>query len=224
MSTPLPLPLHEAYDRWAEVYPPEPHNPLMRAEQAAMLALLPSVANHTVLDLACGSGRYAELMEAAGAAPVVGLDYSAAMLMRSRMAARVRGDMSRLPLRSGAFHLVISGLALGHASNLAACVAEVARVLRPGGVLLYSDFHADASRAGLTRSFKDALGRSITLPRDGYAPEEHRDALLGAGFAVESQRELRVGVEINEPFSNSAEFYRRHHHLPLVLVMRARKP
>jgi malonyl-CoA O-methyltransferase len=139
------------------------------------------------------------------------------------MAARVRGDMSRLPLRSGAFHLVISGLALGHAPNLLACAAEAARVLRPGGVLLYSDFHTDASSVGLTRSFKDALGRSITLPRDGYAPQEHRAALLAAGFEVERQHELRVGVEINEHFADSAEFYRRHHHVPLVLVMRARK-
>src|SRR6186713_650781 len=209
MSTPLPL--HEAYDRWAEVYPPEPHNPLMRAEQAAMLALLPPIANGTVLDLACGSGRYAALMAAAGAAHVVGIDYSAAMLMRAGIAARVRGDMSRLPLRSGTFHLVISGLALGHATSLHTCAAEVARVLRPGGVLLYSDFHAEASSAGLTRSFKDARGRSITLPRDGYALEAHRDALLAAGFEVDRQRELRVGVEINEHFPNCAEFYRRHH-------------
>jgi malonyl-CoA O-methyltransferase len=222
MSTPLPL--HEAYDRWAEVYPPEPHNPLMRAEQAAMLALLPPVANCSVLDLACGSGRYAALFAAAGAAQVVGVDYSAAMLMRAGMAARVRGDMSRLPLRSGAFDLVISGLALGHATNLLACASEAARVLRPGGVLLYSDFHADAASVGLTRSFKDALGQSITLPRDGYTPEEHRAALLAAGFEVERQRELRVGVEINEDFPNCAEFYRRHHNVPIVLVMRARKP
>ena len=221
MSTPLPL--HEAYDRWAEVYPPEPHNPLMRAEQAAMLALLPPIANGTVLDLACGSGRYAALMAAAGAAHVVGIDYSAAMLMRAGIAARVRGDMSRLPLRSGTFHLVISGLALGHATNLHTCAAEVARVLRPGGVLLYSDFHAEASSAGLTRSFKDARGRSITLPQDGYALAAHRDALLAAGFEVDQQRELRVGVEINEHFPNCAEFYRRHHDVPIVLVMRARK-
>jgi len=217
------LTMHQAYDRWAEVYPPEPHNPLMRAEQAAMLKLLPPVANSCVLDLACGSGRYAALVQAAGAAQVVGVDYSPAMLTRAGIAARVRGDMSRLPLRTGTFDLVISGLAVGHATDLHVCATEMARVLRPGGVLLYSDFHADASSVGLTRSFKDALGRSISLPRDGYAPEAHRAALLGAGLIVDTQRELRVGVEICESFANSAEFYRRHHGVALVLVMRARK-
>ena len=39
-------------------------------------------------------------------------------------------------------------------------MGEIARVLNGGGVLLYSDFHPEAARAGLTRSFKDAHNRS----------------------------------------------------------------
>ncbi|RZI93625.1 MAG: hypothetical protein EOP39_31235, partial [Rubrivivax sp.] len=35
-----------AYDLWAESYPPLPHNPLMRAEQTALLALCPDVADN----------------------------------------------------------------------------------------------------------------------------------------------------------------------------------
>jgi malonyl-CoA O-methyltransferase len=218
-----PLPIHEAYDRWAEVYPAEPHNPLMRAEQAAMMSLLPPLANQRVLDLACGSGRYAAIAAAAGAAQVVGLDYSPAMLMRAGLASRVRGDMTRLPLRSGVFDVVLSGLALGHATDLAACAAEAARVLRPGGVLLYSDFHDEAWRAGLTRSFKDAEGNGVTLVRDGYTAAQHREALLAADLEVEQVRELRVGIEFTESFANSAAFYERHHGVPLVLVIRARR-
>ena len=55
----------EAYERWAPTYPPEPHNPLMRAEQREVLTQLPVLAGRRVLDLACGTGRYAAL--AAGA-------------------------------------------------------------------------------------------------------------------------------------------------------------
>jgi malonyl-CoA O-methyltransferase len=218
-----PLPIHEAYDRWAKVYPAKPHNPLMRAEQAAMVALLPRLANQRVLDLACGSGRYGVLAQAAGAAQVVGVDYSPAMLMRAGVESRVRGDMTQLPLRSGVFDLVVSGLALGHATDLHACVAEAARVLRPGGVLLYSDFHDDAWRAGLTRSFKDVDGNGVTLIRDGYTTAQHCAALLAAGFEVEQVRELRVGIEFVESFTNSTALYERHHGVPLVLIVRARR-
>ena len=48
----------EAYERWAPVYPPVAHNPLMRAEQRSMLEVWPDVEGRRVLDLACGSGRY----------------------------------------------------------------------------------------------------------------------------------------------------------------------
>jgi ubiquinone/menaquinone biosynthesis C-methylase UbiE len=217
------LSLSEAYDRWAEVYPATPHNPLMQAEQGALLALLGDVRGRDVLDLACGSGRYGAIAQAAGASSVVGVDRSVSMLTRAKLAMRARGDLTQLPLQADAFDLVICGLALGHAANLSACAQEIARVLRIGGSLLYSDFHDEAWRAGLTRSFKDAQGNGVTLPRDGYPPAQHRAALLAAGFEVEQMRELRVGIEFTEHFANSAEFYQRHHGVPLLLVVRARK-
>jgi malonyl-CoA O-methyltransferase len=196
----------------------------MLAEQAAMLELMPPLEKCRVLDLACGSGRYAAIAQTAGAAFVVGIDYSPMMLKRADLAARVRADMAHLPLGSDCFDRVICGLALGHATDLDACIAGIARVLRPGGVLLYSDFHDDAWRSGLTRSFKDANGSGVTLPRDGYPPARHRAALVAAGLDVEQMQELRVGIEFTPRFANSEEFYRRHHGVPLLLVVRARKP
>ena len=70
----------EAYERWAPLYPPFAHNPLMRAEQSAMLELWPDVRGRRVLDLACGSGRYSRLLMEHRAAQVVAMDDCAAML------------------------------------------------------------------------------------------------------------------------------------------------
>src|SRR5262249_43811988 len=144
----------EAYERWAPHYPAAPHNPLMRIEQQAMLEHWPSIAGRRVLDLACGSGRYSQLLAHGDAASVVSLDFSEGMLRSVSGAFRVRASLMSLPFAPNAFGAVISGLAVGHANDLGQWMVEIARVLERDGVLLYSDFHPEAARAGLTRSFK----------------------------------------------------------------------
>jgi malonyl-CoA O-methyltransferase len=213
----------DAYERWAPLYRAVPHNPLMQIEQDAMLAEWPRVEGRRVLDLACGSGRYTRRLVESRAATVVALDFSQGMLNRVSDGCRVRASMMQLPLASGVFGVVVSGLAVGHATDLPSWMSEVARVLEPGGTLLYSDFHPEAARAGLTRSFKDEHGTAVTLPHRRYGVMTQRQALTAAGLAVEAVRELRVGYELREPFSGSDEFYAQWHGLPLVLVVRASK-
>jgi malonyl-CoA O-methyltransferase len=210
----------EAYDRWAPSYPPLPHNPLMRAEQAAMLALLPEVSGLCALDLACGTGRYGLLLEQRGAASVVGTDMSQEMLRRAPLARRVRADMTQLPFANAQFDLVVSGLAVGHAPQLEAWMREVSRVLVPGGQLVYSDFHPDAACAGMTRSFTDGEQRKHTLLHSLYDLAAHQAAATAAGLQLALSHEIRVGRELQEPFEGSAEFYRRWHGLAVVLVLR----
>lgn len=213
-----------AYDLWAESYPPLPHNPLMRAEQAALLALCPDVAGRRVLDLACGSGRYALLMQEQGASLVVGSDLSAAMLARAPLAHRVRADMLRLPFAAASFDVVVSGLAVGHAPSLDAWMAEAARVLAPGGQLVYSDFHADAARAGMTRSFTDTAGQRHELLHAFYDLDDHLAAAWRAGLVLEASRAVHVGCELQESFSGSEAFYARWNGLAVVLALRMVKP
>jgi malonyl-CoA O-methyltransferase len=213
----------EAYARWAPLYPPFAHNPLMRAEQAAMLDLWPDVRGRRVLDLACGSGRYSRLFVEHHAAQVVALDDCAAMLAQVSGAERVRGTMMSLPFVSGAFDVVVCGLAIGHAFDIAPWMSEVARVLKNTGLLLYSDFHPAAARAGLPRSFKDRQDRQVTVPHSCHELADQLRAVSAANLTVDAVREVRAGIELKEAFSQSADFYRRWHGLPLVLIVRARK-
>lgn len=222
MSANPPLSTLELYDRWASTYPPVPHNPLMRAEQRAMLDLVPPNQFRPVLDLACGSGRYAKLLTQEGAANVVALDFSSAMLSQVAVGRPVRASMMHLPFVARAFGLVICGLAIGHATNIDLWMHEVARVIEPKGTLLYSDFHPDAARAGLTRSFTDGAG-THTLPHNRYTVASQLQAAVLAGLTIEVVREIRAGIEVREDFVGSDEFYRRWHGLPLVLVIRARR-
>jgi SAM-dependent methyltransferase len=210
-----------AYERWAPAYPPIAHNPLMRVEQEAMVDEWPDVLARRVLDLACGSGRYSRMLSDSGAAQVVSLDFCIPMLRQVSAPQRVCASMMRLPFQANTFDAVVSGLAIGHATTVGAWMAEVARVLRAGGTLLYSDFHPEAARAGLTRSFKDKNNVSCTVPHQLYPVDTQLEAAAAAGLKVEAVRELRVGHELREAFPGSDSFYGQWRGLPLVLVVRA---
>ncbi len=213
----------EAYERWAPHYPPMPHNPLMRAEQRAMTQYLPQLAGRRALDLACGTGRYSRLLAAARTAEVVAVDFCSPMLQQVVGASRVRASMMDLPFADCVFDGVISGLALGHATSVETWMTEVSRVLRKQGTLLYSDFHPEAARAGFLRSFKDDNDREWAVPHHVYALDSQLKAAGAAGLTTEIVHEIRVGLEFNESFPKSEEFYRRWHGLPIVLLIRARK-
>jgi malonyl-CoA O-methyltransferase len=213
----------EAYERWAPVYPPVAHNPLMRIEQQVMLEQWPEVAGRFALDVGCGTGRYAKLLAQTGAQHVVALDFCPPMLHQVADASRVQANMMQLPFGNAVFDVVMSGLALGHATDVRRWMAEVSRVLRPGGVLLYSDFHPEAARAGLTRSFKDRNQQTCTVPHYSYDVAVQIEAVRAAGLNMEVMREVRVGVELLESFPRSDEFYRQWHGLPIALIVRARK-
>jgi malonyl-CoA O-methyltransferase len=212
-----------AYEHWAPLYPPVPHNPVMRAEQEAMQRHWPKVAGLRVLDLACGTGRYSRLLAEADAAEVMAMDFCLPMLRQVSTGTKVCGSMMHLPFAADSFDVVISGLALGHATAVQPWMTEIARVLRHSGTLLYSDFHPDAARAGLTRSFKDLDNQTRTVPHAVFPVAVQLDAAKAAGLDVDTVYEVRVGMELREAFAKSEDFYQRWNGLPIVLVVRARK-
>ena len=89
-----------------------------------------------VLDVACGTGDFAEMCRARGA-DVVATDYAARMLDHARARGLggilVRGDAMRLPFEDGVFDAVVCGFALRNFAGLAPALGEMARVIRPGG-------------------------------------------------------------------------------------------
>jgi SAM-dependent methyltransferase len=102
------------------------------------------VAGRTVLDIACGEG-YGSALLSRSAAHVTGADVAASTLERawrkyaelSNLAFR-SADCSALPFADASFDVVVSFETIEHIAAQETFVAEVRRVLRPGGVLVLS--------------------------------------------------------------------------------------
>lgn len=125
-----------------------------------------------VLDVCCGTQPYRRL--APGAAAWIGVDWPAG----GQAAADVRGDALRLPFRDAAVDVVVCSEALEHLPDPFGALAEIARVLKPGG------------RTLLTVPFAIGLHEA---PRDffRYTPYGLRELCRRAGLVVE--HEARFG-------------------------------
>jgi ubiquinone/menaquinone biosynthesis C-methylase UbiE len=98
----------------------------------------------TVVDVGTGTGFLAEAALDAGAR-VIGVDVSDGMLdqVRGRFAGRTfearRGEVDALPLADGEADAVLANMVLHHAPDPPKAIAEMARVLKPGGALVITD-------------------------------------------------------------------------------------
>lgn len=184
-----PLEPQEAYALWASTYPPHPHNRLMEVEQAVVEELLPDLAGRTALDAGCGTGRYLRVLAERGAV-ATGVDLSATMLSRARRSSSrlVRASIAALPIPSQSMDVVVSGLALGDVADIDHAIREMARVLRPGGQLIYSVVHPDGATNGWSRTFSSG-GRKRAVAGFWRSEDEHRSACLSAGLTINAWRE-----------------------------------
>jgi ubiquinone/menaquinone biosynthesis C-methylase UbiE len=129
------------YARWA----PRLAGGLYRHVAAETAA---GLAQGTVLDVGCGPGTLAlELARRAPGLTVIGVDISPDMVAVARAAAAQKGqdvrfevaDGAALPFPDGAIDLVVSTLSMHHWERKAAVLAELARVVRPGGAIRIYD-------------------------------------------------------------------------------------
>ncbi|AKJ15452.1 methyltransferase [Streptomyces incarnatus] len=136
------------YDSFAEAYSAESEHSLVNAYYArpAMLALAGDVAGRRILDAGCGSGPLSAALRDRGAV-VTGIDASAGMLALARR--RLGADAAlhlvdlkdRLPFADGTFDDVVASLVLHYLRDWGPTLAEIRRVLRPGGRLIASVDH-----------------------------------------------------------------------------------
>ena len=157
-----------------------------------------------VLDVATGAGHTA-LTFAPRVAEVVATDLTVRMLQQTAQAAAARGltnvrtavgDAEAIPFPDGSFDAVTCRLAFHHFPAPDRAAAEMARVLRPGGVLGFTDNHVveDPAADAFYNAFEKLRDPSHVRVRP---VPELRSLFAAAGLTVTAERRLTKEFEFH---------------------------
>jgi ubiquinone/menaquinone biosynthesis C-methylase UbiE len=172
---------------------------------AVLLELVQPQAQWQAVDVATGAGHTA-LVFAPHVAYVIATDLTAQMLAKTAELAARRGltnletrpaDAEALPFDDASFDLVTCRLAFHHFPNPRQALAEFARVLKPGGVLGFTDniVVPDKQAAGYYNAYEKLRDPS----HNWVYPLVRLQAMFGeAGLKVEATRELSKEFEFHE--------------------------
>lgn len=155
-------------------------------------------ASGRVLEVGVGTGR--NLPCYASDVALTGIDLSPAMLARAQARARQLGravdlrvaDAERLPFADASFDTVLATLTLCSIPDDVTAVAEMARVLRPGGRLVLLDHVASPSPA--VRRTQRLLEPLFLRLAEDHLLREPEDAVRRTGLAVEEATRSRLGL------------------------------
>lgn len=221
----------DAYDALADEYEDvaeeAPHN--AHLEFPAMTATIPDVEGDRVLDAGCGAGRYAEWLLEAGA-DVVACDASEEMVERARQrlgddVAVHRADVAEPLAFAGddAFDGVVCAGVLDYVEDWRGPLEAFARVLRPGGFLVFSVGHpfSEVNRTAASNYFDVELRDpefDVGAPLYRRPLEAMIGPVLDAGFRLDELREPRPTAAFREVAPEEYEEVSRD---PVFLCVRA---
>jgi SAM-dependent methyltransferase len=147
-----------------------------------------------VLEVGGGEGELAQRLVGELDVQLVGIDQSEAMVELQRaqgIDARV-GDVQALPFADGEFDLVVAAWMLYHVPDLDRGLAEIARVLRPGGVLVAATNSLEHMQELWSLAQRERLAHARTFR------SESGDAALRRHFAHVDRRDARGTVTLDD--------------------------
>lgn len=192
---PEPRAVRAHYERLAPRYESRWRRYIQASNRSTLHALRPRPGER-LLDVGCGTGAFLALLGRSGSgAGAVGVDPSTAMLthaVRSRRGYRLAaGGAEALPFKASTFDAVVSTSALHFVPAPHAALAEMARVVRPGGRVVITDWCADYLSIRLLDRWLALRDPAHGRPLTGA---EAIDAMRSAGFVDLRMERFRIGL------------------------------
>lgn len=170
------------------------------------LALAELEGDEAIADIGCGNGRYLRQLKVDGHRGLtIGVDFSAGMLAGITAErpdqAVVQADAARLPLADGSVDVAMAMHMLYHLPSPEQAVAELRRVVRPGGVALVL-LNTDDTLADLRQLIRDAAER-LEIPLASSMTErldvERGAELVAEAFTLIERHDARAQLVVPEP-------------------------
>jgi SAM-dependent methyltransferase len=211
--------------------------------------IVPMTAEHlrgarAVLDVGCGEGQIARLAGYRGADRVIGVDPTWAQLSvakyRGGPPAYCRGEAAWLPFPAASFDAVVACLVFEHIEAVDEALAEVGRVLQPGGRFLFFLNHPLLQTPGsgwiddrildeqywrigaylVEDSGLEEMDKGVFIPFVHRPLNRYVNAMAAAGLLIERMEEPPPPPG----FLAKAEEYKEAATIPRLLFLRAVKP
>jgi malonyl-CoA O-methyltransferase len=209
------LSTREAYSRWARTYTAETAVSALEHQIVGSLAI--ATAGCALLDVGCGTARRLHATDALWA---MGVDYTPAMLSQAaRGLTLAAADVRALPFTAASFDVIWCRLVIGHVREIGRAYAELARVCRPGGHVVVTDFHPDATAAGHRRTFRDDAGDVREIEHFVHQPSDHETAAAVAGLTCVDRRDGEVGPGIRRFYDDAGRTRAYDEQLGLRIVL-----
>ncbi len=162
-----------------------------------------------VLDLCCGQGALTAMLQEAGA-KTAGLDFSSEMLALAKVnapgAELHQGDAGSLPFADESFDLVVCNFGMMHLPDQPKALAEVSRVLRPGGAFVMATWAAPDESPAFGTVFSTIRGHadlSAAPPQPDLflfaKPESARPVLEVAGLTLADHQLVPAVWRLEQP-------------------------
>jgi ubiquinone/menaquinone biosynthesis C-methylase UbiE len=179
----------------------------LRDGEATIPELIRCPPGQALLDVGCGNGLWLDIARREskpGLAVGVDLSFGMVQVVRTRLpdAPTAQGDAMALPFRDDAFDTIFALWMLYHVPTKASALAEIRRVLRPGGRLIAAT-NATVIDDALDQLVRGALEATIATPVDRWIEKLDFDAdngreILSAEFGHIDRRLVHRDFSVPE--------------------------
>lgn len=220
-----------AYDIWAGSYDQQSGNLMLDLDEQLFQELLAQtdLANKTVVDIGCGTGRHWHKILEKKPRLLHGYDASQGMLdmleqkFPRAITQKITGHL--LPhIPNGYFDVIISTLTLAHIKDLEGLFTEWDRVLKSRADILITDYHPQALAKGAKRTFQ-YRNRSVSIKNYVHSMQAIGNLADKMGFKIQTHKEITINSSYKHYYEekNALTVYEKFKGMPIIYGLHLKK-
>lgn len=216
--------IKNAYNLWSLNYDKQPNNLMLALDEALFDELLTDVSlyNKIIADIGCGTGRHWQKIYAKQPGKIIGYDVSEGMLSILKRkypgAETYKLETNRLKdLPDNSCDIILSTLAIAHIKKIEDAFLEWARVLKPDGHIIITDYHPVALAKGGNRTFMHN-GKQVAVKNYVHSIKKIENIIDKLNFEIVTFIEKKIDETVKSYYTkqNALHVFERFNGTPII--------